>query len=179
MRYRKVFACALAILCLLGFASKVFARSEGLNVGIVDVQKILLESQAGKIARDLLQKTQERIRKELDEKRKELEDLQKSYDAKQEVLSDKARREMEQKILQKQEEFQRLQLKAQMDLQSRDAEFTRSILDELKPLIQQIAKERGLDLILEKNEAGVLYHRESLDLTDLLLKRYDEMKSKK
>lgn len=172
------FGLVLSILIFFAFIHKAFARNDSINIGIVDVQKILMESQAGKIARDLLQKTQERIRRDLEEKRKELEDLQRNYEAKQDALSEKARREMERKILDKQEEFQRLQLKAQMDLQSRDAELTRSILDDLKPLIQQIARERGLDIILEKNEAGVLYLREAMDLTDLILKRYDEQKTK-
>lgn len=168
-----------AILILLGTHLALAKGESGTPVGVVDVQRILMESQAGRIARDLLQKTQDRIRKELEEKRKELEELQKSYESKQEMMSEKARRDLERKILEKQEELQRLQLKAQMDLQSRDAEYTRSILDELKPLIQQLAKERGLELILEKNEGGVLYNRDALDLTDILLKRYDEMKSKK
>lgn len=179
MKRNSLYGLIILTIGAIAGQSLIFAKGDTHTIAVVDVQRILMESQAGKIARDLLQRTQDRLRKDLEDKRKELEELQKNYETKQELMNDKALREMERKIFVKQEELQRLQLKAQMDLQSRDAEFTRSILDELKPLLQQLAKERGLELIIEKNEAGVLYHREPLDLTDILLKRYDELKSKK
>ena len=40
-------------------------------------------------------------------------------------------------------------------------------------IIEQIAKEKNYDLVLERTESAVLYARENMDLTDELIKRYN------
>ena len=39
-------------------------------------------------------------------------------------------------------------------------------------IASDIAKEKKLDLVLERNEGGVVYYKESFDITAELVKRY-------
>jgi outer membrane protein len=135
-----------------------------------------VESRSGRSARDVLQKSHERKVKELEQKRQELEELQKKYTTQKDLLNEKSRREMEQKIMDLSREYQELQLRAQMDIQKLDQELTQNILEELQPIVKKIAEEKGFDLILEKNEGGVVFRKEPLDITDLVLKQYDQSK---
>ncbi len=41
-------------------------------------------------------------------------------------------------------------------------------------LIEQIGKEKGYDLILEKTESSVLYAKDGMDVTSELVKRYNK-----
>ena len=40
--------------------------------------------------------------------------------------------------------------------------------------IQEIGKEKGFSVILDRGAPGVVYHRDSLDITDLVVKRLNE-----
>ena len=39
-------------------------------------------------------------------------------------------------------------------------------------IASDIAKEKKLDLVLERNEGGVVFYKQSFDITDELVKRY-------
>jgi Skp family chaperone for outer membrane proteins len=53
----------------------------------------------------------------------------------------------------------------------------KKVTDELAPLIEQIGKEKGLDIILELPRAGVAWFSPTIDLTADVIKRYDAVKS--
>lgn len=168
----------IPVLCALLTAVPV-AASAAQSIAFVDVQRILQESSAGKIARDLLEQSTKRLRNQLDQQRQELEDLQKQYETQRSLLKPDAREKLERDIVEKQMALRQALQQSQVELQNRDAEFTASILDELKPIISKLAKERGIDVVMEKGESGLLYAAERLDLTDVVLKRYDASKQKK
>ncbi len=157
----------------VGLAAPVSAED---RIATVDVQRILEESNAGRIARDLLKQTTRRARAQIDEMRSQLETLQKRYDSQKSILKPDAREELEQQIVETQLELRQTLQQSQMELQDRDTELTSAILEDLKPIIEALAKEKGLTLVIESGEAGVLFAADKLDLTDVILKRYDESK---
>ena len=148
------------------------------NIGFVDVQRILQDSDAGRIARGLFEQSTKRIRTQLDTMRTQAEDMQAKYESQKSILKPDAREKLEQQIVEKQMELRQALQQSQMELQNRDAELTASILDDLKPIIEKLAKEKQLDVVMEKGEAGILYSAERFDLTDVVLKRYDDSKKK-
>lgn len=150
--------------------------AEAQNIGVVDVQRILEESSAGRIARDLLRQTTRRAEARIEGLKKEFEGLQQRYESQRALLKPDAREALERELLEKQMTLRQELQRTQMDLQGRDAELTGSILDELKPIIERLAAERKLDLVVERGEAGILFMAPKLDLTDLVLRRYDASK---
>jgi len=166
-------ACTLA-LPLLAPQSAAAA-----DIAVVDVQRILEESTAGRIARDLLQQSTRRTRAKLDRLKGELDELQQRWESQKAVLKPKAQEELQQQIIEKQTQLREQLQKAQSSLQERDAELTGSILEELQPIIADLAEKRGFKIVLERGEAGILHMQEKLDITDVVLNRYDASKEKK
>jgi len=174
MRFTTLFlALSLAGLAVVSSSSSVAAAQ---SIGFIDVQKILSSSNPGRIARDLLEKTSLRAKTKLEGQRNELEAMQKKYQSQKSVLKPDAREKLEQAIVEKQMALRQDLQRSSQDLQNRDAELTASILDDLKPIIDKLAKERGLSVVMEKGESGVLYAQDKYDLTDVVLKRYDASK---
>lgn len=169
---RKIFGICILVLAI---SAPVFAEQ---TIAVVDVQKILQESSAGRIARDLLESSTKRAKEKIDGMKIELDGMQQRYETQSAVLSPESRQALEQEILEKQYILRQELQKSQMDLQSQDANLTSSILDDLKPILEEVAKEKGLSMIIEKGEAGVLYSEDKLDLTDIVLTRYDASKQK-
>lgn len=165
---------------LIFFAALLAASSAkaAQAIGFVDVQRILTDSDAGRIARGLLEQSTKRMRAQLDNLRQQAEELQNKYESQKAILKPDAREKLEREIMEKQMELRQALQQSQLELQNRDAELTASILDELKPIIDKLAKERQIDVVMEKGEAGVLYAAERFDLTDVVLKRYDDSKKK-
>jgi len=46
----------------------------------------------------------------------------------------------------------------------------------LAEVVDEIGREEGYSLILMRNAPGVIYSRESLDITDLVIKKFNEKK---
>jgi outer membrane protein len=49
--------------------------------------------------------------------------------------------------------------------------------DELIPLVEQIAKEKSLDIVFDLGRSGAVYWNPAIDLTADLIKRYDASKA--
>ena len=90
------------------------------------------------------------------------------------ILSDKALEEKQRLISEKSNALQSLVLQYQQELQAKDQELTKSIINEVSGIVEEIARREGFVLVLEKNEGGVLYARDTLDITDKVLREYDK-----
>lgn len=71
-------------------------------------------------------------------------------------------------------ELQQLYVEMQRDLAQKEGEATQKIFKKMEGILRAIATEKGYDLILEKSESSVLYAKDSMDLTNELIKRYDK-----
>jgi Skp family chaperone for outer membrane proteins len=52
------------------------------------------------------------------------------------------------------------------------------VLQEVAGLIQRLGKEKGFAIVIERQRAGVLYAAVDADLTDDVLKAYDDQTKK-
>ncbi len=92
------------------------------------------------------------------------------------LLSEEARAEKERAYQKKLKDFQRFTKDIQDELQQRDADFTRRIIDEIFEIVEQLGAEENYSVILEKTESSLLYADESIDLTDKIIEILDAKK---
>jgi Skp family chaperone for outer membrane proteins len=53
-------------------------------------------------------------------------------------------------------------------------------VNELKSIVEALGKEKGMHMVFEKNEAGVLYSESGTDLIDAVIEKFNSKnKSKK
>lgn len=153
------------------------ATSNG-RVAIVDVQRILARSVAGAAAREQLEKDKAAMQRQLDGQKTELEKMRDELEKKGQLLSADARREKQDAMERKVRDVRRLVDDLQAQLQKKEDALLQKVLQDVAGLIQRLGKDRGFAVVLERQRAGVLYNSGDADITDEVLKAYDDQTKK-
>lgn len=168
----KKFLISVAVAALA--APAVFAQSAPARVAVIDVQRVLANSAAGKSASDKLKKMQdERVAraKAMDD---EIQKLDADINAKKLSLSEDKLNEMQKQLSDKKIAAQRFAQDAEREMgEARDRELM-VLENKIKPVIDQIGKEQGLAAIFNKFESGLVYASDAIDITDSVIKRFNE-----
>ena len=155
----------LTTLSLPAFASEA-------KFGTVDMQKILLLSDAGKEAKEQLALKAAKYEAEKNVKEEDLKKLKGELEKQSVLLSEVARGAKEKDYQQKLKEYQRFLKDAQDDLQARNDEYTNKIVEEIVKVVQEYGKKNAYTYILVKNES-MIFMDDKVDLTDELLKQFN------
>ena len=137
------------------------------SIGIIDINKVLTESKAAKDATKQIEKIQ--VKSEEDSK-KEDELIIKEREKLIEQQSVMAPEAFEVKVADFEKKVQSYQIERQEKLRRLDRmvqEARASILDEVKPIINDYASELGITVILEKN--AVILSADDMDMTDQVI----------
>jgi outer membrane protein len=161
----------LVIVMVLALGSFAFA-AEKVKIGVVNLQRVVNESEAGKKATSQLEAVIKERQAKIDEKQVEFEKLQKEMEQKATVLSEDAMKKRKEEIQKKERDLKRLISDSNAELQKLQREKQLGIQKELDALITKIGKDNGYTIILP-NEV-VLYYDDAMDMTDLVIKDYDE-----
>ncbi len=167
---KKIAAFCLLLAGLLTFAPAplVAAPKEGpLKIGIIDTQKLIREAKAAKSARAAFQK-------ELDAKRAILEAKGKEVRTIEEQLKKAPSAKLREDLAKEAKEFSRLKSDLEEELKKKDVALAQKIMGELRQIVLSFSKSEGYALILEKS--AVVASSEAIDITDKILKIYDEKK---
>ena len=160
----------------LALTSTAFA-ADGVRIGSVDVQKILLNSEAGKEAKEQLAVRANKYEGEKSSREEELKKLKAELEKQNVLLSESARSAKEKDYQQKLKEYQRFLKDAQDDLQGKNDELTNKIVESIVRIIQDYGRKNGYTVIFVKNE-GMIYLDDKADLTDEILKAFNASKKK-
>jgi len=142
------------------------------KMGTVDMQKILLMSDAGKEAKEQLAVKAAKYEAEKNLKEEDLKKLKSELEKQSVLLSESARGAKEKDYQQKLKEYQRFLKDAQDDLQAKNDEYTNKIVDEIVKVVQDFGKKNGYTFIFVKNES-MIFLDDQIDLTDELLKQFN------
>ncbi len=180
---RKKNAAVMTILFLIGMIPVIFAAgnafgADTLKIGYVDLRVALNESDAGKKAKTELESLIKTRQSVIDEKGKAIEKMKSELEKQASVLSADAKKAKEDEIERSVRDYQRLVQDSQNEVKKRESEVTGSILKELKDIVDKIGQEEGYSLILENTEGMILYSKKELDISDKVIKAYNEWKSK-
>ena len=144
---------------------------EGAKIAYINIPQIAAESVEGKASTSKVKALQEKKLAELNVKNKALETAQTKLNSGG-LLSDEARASTQKEAEKLQVEIQRLQQDAEAELQELQQQLQGDFQRKLSPIIQQVAIEKGLHLLLTL-EAGIVWADPGLDLTAEVIKRFD------
>ena len=144
------------------------------KVGVVDMQKAIQASSAGKKAKKEVEGDFEKKKKDLKKKEDDLKKKVEEFEKKKAVLSDKVREEQQMDLQKEMMQFREELGKSQMTIQQKERELTKPILEKLQKVITEIAKEKDFSVVLEKAEQSVMFAKAELDITDEVIKRADK-----
>ena len=166
----KKFLVSVAVAAL---AAPMFAQTTPARVAVIDVQKVLSQSTAGKAAYEKLKKVQDdkvERAKALDE---ELKKLDAEISTKRLSLSEDKLAELQKSVADKRINMQRYAQDAEREIgEARDRELM-ALEGKIKPVIDGIGKEMGIAAIFNKFESGLVYASEAVDITDTVIQRFN------
>ena len=176
MGFNRIVVFALATFVLVSTASTVDAQQ--VKIGVVDLQRAINETEDGRQAKRRLTKLFEERQKKLDAAQNSLKAQKESIERQQDVLSEGA---LKKKVEKYQEDLMALQTEYvdyQRELSTAEAELTKKILDRMQAILRRIGQTDGYTVIIEANEGGVVWVPTNLDLTDVLIQRYNAQAKK-
>ena len=157
-----------------GSATSAQAPPAAQRIGYIDLSRVLARSAAGVAAREQLERDKASMQKEMDAKRVELEKLREELEKKGPLMTADARRDREEAMERKRRDATRLADDFQRELGRKEQLLAQKVLQDISTVIERVGKQRGYYLVLERGRAGVLYSAPDADLTDDIIKAYDQ-----
>ncbi|TPV95561.1 MAG: OmpH family outer membrane protein [Myxococcales bacterium FL481] len=150
-------------------ATGLAAVPEVKKIAMVDLQRVLNETKHGKKARSELEASSKVKQDKLDKKRTKLEAEQ----AKLSSLSGEALARAQEKLQRDMMEWQSMYMALQQELAQQEGRLVEQIYTNCQGLVNELAKELSLDLVLVRDNMTVIYARDGQDITKKLIDRYD------
>ncbi len=171
MNFNKAMVIAIAVLALgWGLA----AEDHAVKVGIVDIDQAIGASGSGKAAREELDQKKREAELELQPMVERYQELAGEYQKKRVVLSDEKRREMEVDITELQNRIELKQSEAQTRLRMDFERLITPLQQQLDKAVAKVGRDGGYSLILVRGQPPILYSREALDITDLVIAQVEK-----
>lgn len=157
------------------FWMSFLAASTAQRVGFVDMDKVLAAIPEYATAQSELEEQAERWRQEIAKKYEEIDQLYRDYQAREPLMSDEARKEAQDKIMNKEKEARELQKKRfgpEGELFQKRQTLVKPIQEKVYTTIEKYAKERTFDFIFTAPDGSVmLYANPDKDVTNDIIKR--------
>ncbi len=177
---RLTFSILLAIsIALVGsLSSNAKQEQSDSKIGIINVQKVVMESKAGKEAREAFERDLGNKRAVLRVKEEDLKKLEAALKEQAVKLTPEERRKKEEEFAQGLKELQRLKQDLEDELKKKDRDLSSSMLKEIFEVTQKVGQEKQFTIILQSGPQ-IIYRDKTIDITDEVLKRYDSLHSKR
>jgi outer membrane protein len=149
------------------------ASAQQMSIAVIDVQRVVTESDPGKQA---LQKLKELQDAKIDQGRalqQELASLQEQMSKQRFTLSEERLAELSKQMEDKQIALQRFQDDAERELDESRRRELGGLEGRIIPVINEIGAERGFTLIFNKFQSGLVYADDGVDITDDVIRRFN------
>lgn len=164
---RYAFPLALAGLLLPGVA-----RAGG--IAIVDTTRAAANSSEGRQAEKVLTDLQEKKRSEFQPKQDELKRKAEELESQRFVLSEEALQERQFDLVKMRNDLERQLDAAKEEFEIEQRKLMQPILKRIQSVVNEVAKDEGYDLVIEKTSPGVLFFSDGLDITDQVIERLND-----
>lgn len=160
---------------LSGVAGVVGAAEAEVKIGYVDIDKAANDSEEGKKAVSTLKDYMASRQASINEKGKAIEKMKSDIEKQGAVMSTEARKSKIEEIERAERDFQRMLTDVNQELEKKRRELTESVYKEIMGVIEKIGQEEKYSVIMPSQ--SLLFAEKSLDITDLVIKRYNEAKA--
>lgn len=160
-------------LTLIGLLAAPALAAESYNIAVIDGDRLVNESLAGKAAAVELENYRNTKQKEIDTKQAALKGIKDGLEAKSASMSEEARHEQELKYQRDLSDLNILVRDAQDEYKRKESTILQPIYADLDKLIKDYVARNAIDLLLNKNNPGVIHAASRLDVTDKVLEEFN------
>jgi outer membrane protein len=170
MKIRHI-AYTVVIIIIAAYAVPVLAADIA-KIGVVDFQRVLLESAPGKAVQETIQTRGRQMEVDLRQKGDEIEKMTEQFNRDAMVMSREKRDEKQREMEIRRYDFQSLQKKYQSEIRELENRMIDKLKTEIFDITQDIGQKEGYLLIIE--QGAVIYFPAAIDLTDKVIAAYNE-----
>ncbi|MCX8012227.1 MAG: OmpH family outer membrane protein, partial [Desulfobacterota bacterium] len=170
-----VLLTAVAIVTLTFSGSFAQQATKPLKIGSVDIQKALNSCEAGKAAAAKLNKALEDAKRKYEAQGEALKKEQEALERQESVLNEEVFKEKVRDFQAKARDWERFRKDVETDIRQQHNEIVDKISKELIEITEQVGKEGGFTLIVERSL--VPYIDPTLDVTDEVIRRHNQKKA--
>lgn len=165
----------LPLLALVGvLAWGTAATDEGIKIGVVDIDQAISSTNEGKAAREEFARKQREAESKVQPLLDRYKAMEEELKAKKFVLSEEAlfQKQLDMVEMRNQIQGKMKELDGQMKVDQKRLEGP--LVAKLGEIIEELGKSQGFTMIISRGAPGVLYTREALDITDLVIEHYNK-----
>lgn len=175
---RSFISCALFLVISVAFTAVSPAQSQEvkkdvIKVGYVDLQRVIVNSKAGKSAKNDFEIKFKAKRDIIEQKASALEKMKQDFIKNSTVMKEAVRKEKADRIEKQEKDLNRTREDFREELQKEDLELTRRILRDTEKILREVGQSEGFDIILERTEAGIIFASPQIDITEKVIQSYD------
>ena len=156
--------------------------AEAFKMGVVDPQAVLEKSKAGRKALDGLKEYVSTRQKLLSRDEEELRNTEKTLKEQISKLSDAEKKEKETQFRAKIQDYQKRAQEFNQELQGKQKELVDDYMKKIAAATQTVAEKGGFALVVDKGSEQtvkiVIYNKDTIDLTDQVIKEFDRTNGK-
>ncbi|HKV99544.1 MAG TPA: OmpH family outer membrane protein [Vicinamibacterales bacterium] len=143
------------------------------KIGFVNMQALLSESKLGKAGLAQMKVLTDKQQTDLSDKQKALQTLQQKIQTQSAVVTPETKNQWNSDLEKAQRDLQYFQNEAQAQVEELNQKLLGDFQEKVLPVIEALAKEKGLYAIFGAAESGAAYIHPGVDLTVELVKRLD------
>lgn len=167
----------LSVFIFLGIVSQGFCADVA-KIGVIDFEKILKESSAGKMTQKLITEKGSEFQKKLTAEKAQLDEMKKSFERESLVLSPEKQQENQREFRIRVNDFKKMQETFSREFKQLEVKHLNQMQKDVFEIANVMGKKEGYLLILEKKTAGIIYHPAQINITDKVIKEYNLKSSK-
>jgi outer membrane protein len=160
----------LAVILVWGTA----ASDDGIKIGVVDIDQAISSTTEGKAAREEFARKQREAEAKIQPMIERYQGLEEDLKQKKFVLSDEALFQKQLDLAEMRNEIENRMKELEGQLQLDQKRLEGPLTKKLVEVIEGAGKDAGFTIILRRGSPGLLYTREALDITDLIIEKYNQ-----
>ena len=168
--HREILKTVLLVLVAMAVATTASAQ---VKIAVIDIQRVVTESDAGKESLGKLQRLQ-------DAKIAEGRQIQENMDALRDQIAKQRFTLSQEKLEELNKQFedmgislQRFQDDAQRELEEARRKALGGLEERILPVIDQVGREQTITLIFNKFQSGLVFADDSVDITEEVIRRFN------
>ncbi len=164
----------VTLVVLAGFTlDSSAAYAEAQKIGVMNIQKVLLESSSGRRAKEVFEKRMKELQDKFKKEQNMLISLQKEIEKKSSAWSKDKKTEKIRELQLGQRDLQAKTEDAKMELKQLQDKELEPILKMLQSVVDSYGKKNGFSVILD-SKVAVLYANQDIDVSDAVKAELDK-----
>jgi outer membrane protein len=159
--------------CASSAESQPAGRS-GLSIGVVEPQRILNETDAGKKAMESLAAFAKSRQGLVESEEKELRRMEEDFMKQASVLSANAKKEREEQFRRRMMEYQQKAQQMNREVQEKQRDTMEGFRVRIEKVVARVAQQMGLAMVVERGKGSpTVYNDASLDITGKVIEEFN------